>query len=233
MTNTSRGPSRRTLVKGAAWSVPVVAMAQPVMAQDVVCSPNNTSPECNPVTPPDFQEGSACKHPGNKCGRALNDAYHYVFCMTNNTDQPVVVTFGTMYFDDGRTSAARPSTVTIPANSTRCFTLHTGDMGNSANGSMAVDYSYTYIDEYGEVIPVSGRTPYTGTNSLNPCPDCDGGRVVNLDVEENADVKLDVEEPVAVTESAPADVQAPVAPATPPATDVQQGTDNASTTSAP
>lgn len=157
-------PTRRTLVKGAAWSVPVVAMGQPVMA--VASSPND------PVPPPVPQPGSACKHPGNSCGSALRQAYHYVFCLENNSSQNITVNFPSMTVN-GETKAPSPPSVNVPAGATVCPTLHITDMGNSANGQGTLDYNYTYIDENDETVPVSG-TVSTGANDLPPCPDCDG-----------------------------------------------------------
>lgn len=165
-------PSRRTLVKGAAWSVPVVAMGAPAMA--VVCSPNNTSPECNPVPPPVSQPGNACKHPGNSCGSSLRAAYHFVFCLSNSSGQDITVYFPSMSVD-GQSKAPSPSSVVVPAGSpSTCVTLHITDMGNSENGNGTLTYSYTWVNEFDEVIPVSGSVS-TGVNNLPPCPSCDGG----------------------------------------------------------
>ncbi len=59
--DTGLKPTRRTLVKGAAWSVPVVAMGAQVAAADVTCSPNSCPP------PPVFDFDNAYKNPGNSC----------------------------------------------------------------------------------------------------------------------------------------------------------------------
>lgn len=73
-------PSRRTLVKGAAWSVPVVAVAGTTPAYAA-------SPPV--VVEPDYSS-SACKHPGNP------KWYHFNFCFTNNSDEDVTVLLDSM-----------------------------------------------------------------------------------------------------------------------------------------
>ncbi|WP_143780876.1 hypothetical protein [Ornithinimicrobium sp. CNJ-824] len=54
-------PTRRTLVKGAAWSVPVVAIGASAAVADVQCSPNSCPP------PPAFDFDNAYKNPGGSC----------------------------------------------------------------------------------------------------------------------------------------------------------------------
>jgi hypothetical protein len=72
-------PSRRTLVKGAAWTAPavVVATAAPAFAA--------TRP---PVAPPPDSFG--CKYPGNST--AWNKTYRVQICFLNSTSDAVSVT---------------------------------------------------------------------------------------------------------------------------------------------
>lgn len=169
--NSGFTPSRRTLVKGAAWSVPVVAMASPAMA--VVCSPNNTSPECNPVTPPEFVPGSACKFPGGSCA-GYKHAYRAAFCSTNSTSEPIVVHIAGVRVNN-IPHDYNPSQVTIQPNQTTCFYIIADETGNSANGELAFDYWYNYVNEYGNTVRVPEEgvlTARTGNNALPPCDDC-------------------------------------------------------------
>jgi len=75
-------------------------------------------------------------------------------------------------FGDGRTAAAIPLSVTIPAGETTCFTIHANNMGNSSNGEMRLWYNFTYENEFGVEVNVNDVTPYTGTNDLPPCGTC-------------------------------------------------------------
>lgn len=69
-------PARRTIVKGAAWAVPAVAIAAPASAAS--CSSPVSAIGC----------GNACKHTANGSGRRF---YHFVFCFTNTCDTAVTV----------------------------------------------------------------------------------------------------------------------------------------------
>lgn len=72
--------TRRTLVKGAAWSVPVVAMGATTAAADVACSPNSCPPECIDTA----WTTTSCKCPGSG-----NDwSYQLGFCFTNVCADP-------------------------------------------------------------------------------------------------------------------------------------------------
>ena len=77
----SSGISRRTVVAGAAWAVPVVAIAP--AARAATCSDN----VC--VT----YSGIACKVPGASGGKDEKKAYKYNFTMLNETGDCVTVFF--------------------------------------------------------------------------------------------------------------------------------------------
>lgn len=79
MSTTSRGPSRRTLVKGAAWSVPVVAVAGAAPAH--AASPGQVI----------LTQVGACKSPGNSC-RSFAKGYIFTFNVTSTWSCPVTVT---------------------------------------------------------------------------------------------------------------------------------------------
>lgn len=106
MSTTSRGPSRRTLVKGAAWSVPVVAMGATTAAADVACSPNSCPP------PPSVNWGMACASVGNARGCANTaNTLQVPLTLSNTTDEAMI------FVVEGAWSIANDTTVppaTIP-----------------------------------------------------------------------------------------------------------------------
>ncbi|MGO0576374.1 hypothetical protein [Ornithinimicrobium panacihumi] len=163
-------PTRRTLVKGAAWSVPVVAMANPVLAQDVVCSPNSVHPDCNPVDPEFI--GNWCKHSGNP------KYYHNTMSWTNtNQNCQVTVTLGQMNINGVKRQAyasiggQSKTTFTLAPNQEVIFPVDAGLYGNSANGAATLSYSWTITCPTGD--PVTGSATIEGgtlnDSSLPPC----------------------------------------------------------------
>jgi hypothetical protein len=145
-------------------------------AADVVCSPNNTSPECNPIviTPPG--PGNACKFPGDSCGDALDQSYRYQFCFENTSDQDITFTLDDITVTpNSGTSVSRdpmPTTLTVVAGATVCEYVLLIDAGNSANGTACLTISYTYETTPGVRVPVTD-TQCTQPLTLGPCPDCD------------------------------------------------------------
>ncbi|WP_122260645.1 hypothetical protein [Ornithinimicrobium cerasi] len=144
-------PSRRTLVKGAAWSVPVIAIAAP--AQALTCSPLS----CPPTV--DFT-GAACKLPG--ASQDLFKGYRFELEVTNtsNTDLVVVITSVTV------AGVTEPSYAVNVVQGTACacatcavggqcvtagqsITLHVdteNPSGNSQNTEFTVVYSVYECD---------------------------------------------------------------------------------------
>lgn len=158
-------PSRRTVAKGVAWTVPAVAVASAM--------PAFASSPLPPVTPPTPNVGATCKHPGNSCGKnGWTHAYRYEFCMTNKTANEVVVNFPKMDVN-GKTQVPIPTTITVPAGVTDyCFWILVNKQGNSANGQATLYYNYEYTDDDGETHKVDSSVQ-TGMNDLPPCPDCE------------------------------------------------------------
>ena len=174
MSGSSIRPSRRALVKGAAWSVPVVAMTSKVSAADVVCSPGNTSPECDPIIViPPSGAGDACKFSGGSCDSGeFKKAYRFTFCFKNTTDRQIVVKINEISAA-GRTNRPpkyRPS-VTVPAKTTICEHIFVLGNGNSQNGQACLTYSFEYLDAEGKKQNGGGKV-CTGVLDLNPCDDC-------------------------------------------------------------
>ena len=161
MSTTSSGPSRRTLVKGAAWSVPVAAVA-------------GTAPAfaASPPVVPEFT-GNFCKHSGNP------KYYHNTMRWTNtNSSCTVTISLGQMTIDgDSRQAYASiggqlVTSFQLAPNAVQCFYIDAGEFGNSQNGSASLAWTYS-IDCPGQP-PVTGTggpatTPIGSDNDLPPC----------------------------------------------------------------
>lgn len=83
MSNATGGLSRRTLTKGAAWSVPAIAVAG--------AAPAYASSPPEEVVIIDFVDGSARKMPGNKCA-PIRKGYAIDLMLTNNGNVPTTLT---------------------------------------------------------------------------------------------------------------------------------------------
>ena len=151
--------SRRTLVKGAAWSIPVVAVAgaAPAYAASVpvVCIPEQEI--CGSFG------GSACKHSGNP------KYYHFTFCFTNTGDNPATVEFTEMVINGATAPRTpppapardiRPGSVIVPADGLEhCYYVDGGPFDDSANGTGSLEF---------KVNGVSADIPINVTG-LSPC----------------------------------------------------------------
>ncbi len=114
---------RRTVTRGMAWSVPVVAVAATAPAFAV-------SPPTLVVT----QQGNACKHPGNP------KFYHFTFCFSSTFN--LTVTLLRMVVNGETGATLFPTTVVVPAGTTVCKYVDAGLFTNSANGEAELFYSY-------------------------------------------------------------------------------------------
>lgn len=110
--------SRRTLAAGAAWSVPVIAVASaaPAFALSGDCVDAELS-------------GCSYKEPG-----AGNDwAYHFEICFINTCDNDVEVTITKLQTNSGVSiPLPSPATITVPANKTACTETIDFNSSNSA-----------------------------------------------------------------------------------------------------
>jgi hypothetical protein len=103
-TRTTRGVSRRTVVRGSAWAVPavVVATAAPAMA----ASPS----ECITAT----FGGNSCKQPGEGTNAK---GYRLQICFSNICNVPAVILVRTVRGNTGGSPTQNVNqTVTVPAN---------------------------------------------------------------------------------------------------------------------
>lgn len=173
MTTTTRGPSRRTLVKGAAWSVPVVAVAGAAPA-------HAASQETW------FEDlGLACKSPGNSCGNQnapeprINKGYFIRVNVCTNVRADVSIDFGATSVSLGGQPptndwSIQPDPLVIPygnEDGTRCRSVVLGIQGepNSQNVSIAGTGQFTWTATNG--LSGSGVISFSAP-STPPCPNC-------------------------------------------------------------
>jgi hypothetical protein len=164
--------SRRTIAKGAAWSVPVVAVgaAAPAMAA------SGGFFELN---------GNGCKLPG-----ASNDTfkgYAFELTATNNTNDPVTVqvdfvtlngeNLGDVAFVDLDTcTALGTNEFTIPADTVLNLALVTENAASSSNGTLAAQYDIvggpqneTVFAQVDAAPPINGASCDTFTAAEKDC----------------------------------------------------------------
>lgn len=151
--------SRRTLAVGAAWSVPVIAMASaaPAMAGS-----------------PGFIEftGQGCKTPGN--GTDVYKGYVFGLEVKNTLNVSVIIDVTDLKLDGNDLGdfvlvradncASLDDPFTIPPNTTWKVALFTKNQPNSQNGQVVATYNYTPNGG----VPVTGAQAQTKVNSLNP-----------------------------------------------------------------
>jgi hypothetical protein len=163
-----RGPSRRTMLKAAAWSVPVIVVAQAAPALASVS---------NPVF---FTLSGACKLPGN-----ATDAYKgYAFGLTlvNSLGQSVAVYIDTMSVNaDLQTIGLveewiAPSTcgqewpgpgpnigpIAVADNASRTIAVFTVNDNNSSSATLVINFHY-FIG--GSITPTPGTSTVSFTGS--------------------------------------------------------------------
>lgn len=138
-------PTRRTLVKGAAWSVPVVAVGASSAAADVVCSPNSCPPECIDTS----FTGQSCKCPGS--GNSWG--YYLGFCFKNvcsdPNSAPITLTVTALTNNAGKPfdpSVTTPAEITLYPGQEACTTTswHTS---TSSAGKIFIYYSLNGVPQ--------------------------------------------------------------------------------------
>lgn len=150
--------SRRTVAKGMAWTVPVVAAT---VATPFRAASGETPPEV------DFKgdDGGFCKHPGNP------KWYHGILVIDNTANAVAVTISVTNMTVNGVEKPAHFSksgvfaqSYTIPAGTKLSLWVDAGTFGDSANSTAVLPYSYDF-DNGG-----SGTGSATATaNDLPPC----------------------------------------------------------------
>jgi hypothetical protein len=121
--------SRRTIVKGAAWSVPaiVVATAAPAMAATPIVT---------------IGVGLACKHPGN----GDTKHYHFELTVTNNGGTTSTITINDIVLvpTSGQdVQFVEPAPFDVAAHSSECVVVDSEITSNSSQGTLMVGYDYT------------------------------------------------------------------------------------------
>ena len=150
---TQSGISRRTLAKGAAWTVPAAAVvaAAPAYAKSGIIDPS-------------YEPGTFCKHPPT-------NHYHAGFCFTNSSTEPITITL-TKFEVDAQNNGnwvtvggtITPMTITVAAGKTCCVEVDAGSAASMANGTGRLTFSYPYG---GKTITDSIKTE--NKNELPPC----------------------------------------------------------------
>lgn len=141
----TKGISRRTIVKGAAWAVPAIAIAAPVPA---FAGASQGTIELT---------GGACKLPGNSSFPYNTNGAVYLMRVTNTTNSSSTITITeversgsintNVVFSVVRLTGAGTcctqlgNTFTVNANSSDLFALVTGGWDNSSNGMLTVHYN--------------------------------------------------------------------------------------------
>lgn len=198
---TSPSPSRRTLVKGAAWAVPAVAVASaaPVYAQSP--TPN----ECLDITP----GGEACKDPG-QTGNAFGFRLQYCFTNTCETGS-ITVTVTRVFGANGGYSLPLdpPEVLTIPAGGQRCTGIYAVNGTNSGN-FQGVDYTVGGVAYSDNRLPAPPRDCLPEELGTQPALADEDAIAEQSSVEESVagteDVETTVETPASdVEKSTPAD----------------------------
>jgi len=138
MTEQTAGISRRTIAKGAAWAVPVVAVAAaaPAMAAS--------------GGPPTFTPGTACKNPGNSCA-VHPKGYTLPFTVTNSSPRTIYITAVTYENVVGTSLTfvyAPPPTlpITLLPGSSQVIKFN-AESTNSANSVFTMDMVITWGHE--------------------------------------------------------------------------------------
>lgn len=142
---------RRTVVKGAAWAAPVITLG--VAAPSLAATP--------PPVAPSVGQGS-CKHTSGV------KRYHIELIFTNNLscDSKVKITSFVVTPNSGQSVpfSGLETDFTLEGNSSRSWVYDSEVVGNMANGTVDVTYTYTNCD--GDVVDESQSI---NVSSLPPC----------------------------------------------------------------
>lgn len=150
-------PSRRAVVKGAAWAVPVVAVASaaPAMALS------------GAVT---FTQSGACKSPGDSC-KTFPKGYRFTGTISSTWSCTITITSATFTTLSGSTpgTLSLDTPIQVPSGTTPNFVL-TVNSSNSANAVFSVRVDFTYTDCHGNSQSDSTILTVTGTPPDCSCP---------------------------------------------------------------
>lgn len=145
--------SRRTVVRGAAWSVPVIAVAAPIPA---------FAASFPPVIITGYTEAAKC--PGRSAGGNENEfTYIFTFTTTSNNVTPEMFTVaGAVVNINGTIFPVKQiKTEAISGGGTRIYVI-TVPGENSADGTG--DLNFTYQSGSPSQTVTAGPFPYNGTH---------------------------------------------------------------------
>jgi hypothetical protein len=183
-TSSTSRPARRTLVKGAAWSVPAIAVATQAHAQSA--SPGEIT----------FIQTGACKSPGASCSVFR---FGYIFTFDAINTYPCDITVQTV--DVTLLTGTAPGTLSVtgpifvPQGTTPSFTIQVNGT-NSANVTFTAQLTFNYTDCAGD--PQQDTTIITISGTPPDCLCPDGSSASETTVEEQsveAPEETSVEEP--------------------------------------
>jgi len=154
-------PSRRTVVKGAAWAVPAVAVAASTPAS--ASSPEE--PEIN------FELSSLCKLPGQSSGDKCYDKGNVAFLVFDNTKSAqdyTICEVTAIYNDKMRLCVvgisdpavdcgAFADSITIPAGESKTIAVWTNGADESSGGTFTVEFTGGFSGECAAAEPQSGN----------------------------------------------------------------------------
>jgi predicted RecA/RadA family phage recombinase len=160
-------PSRRTVVRGAAWATPVVlvAAAAPTVAASVTVALKFA--------------GDGCKLPGNS--NDLVKGYVFGITIVNSGTVPADITINSLVIDgddlgvagflikDGSTCATLGGQFQVPAGTGRDIALYTRNYTKSQAGTLTLSYTYDPVGPAPAVTPPSITATVTGNTWNGGC----------------------------------------------------------------
>ena len=145
--------SRRTVVRGAAWSVPVIAIAAPIPA---------FAASYPPVVISGYTEAAKC--PGQSAGGNSNE-FTYIFTFTTTTPNVTPEMFtvgGSVVTVNGTVFQVKQIKTVSDGNGGTIIYVITVPGTNSADGAGSLTFTYQSGDPVQTV--VAGPFPYDGTH---------------------------------------------------------------------
>ena len=145
--------SRRTVVRGAAWSVPVIAIAAPIPA---------FAASYPPVIISGYTEAAKC--PGRSAGGNDNE-FTYIFTFTTTTPNVTADMFtigGSVVTVNGVTFQVKEIKTVSDGNGGTTIYVITVPGTNSADGTGSLSFSY-YSGDPAQYV-TAGPFPYDGTH---------------------------------------------------------------------
>lgn len=146
------GVSRRTVIAGAAWAVPAIAVVS-----------NAPAFAASPIVEPELIPGTLCKYPGGSAGNDLKHAYRFRANFTNKSTHTVNVeplpgassiTFDgdaarvgrLRFFESDPLTGGELGSFTLEGGETKPFYLVLDNYGNSQDASGTITIAFKVTD---------------------------------------------------------------------------------------